>query len=368
MRELDLALSAIRERGTYRVCEASQGLLDYASNDYLGLSHCPKIRKKLIAALEEGCALGATGSRLLSGQTLEHERVERFLCQTFHSPSALLFSSGYLANLGVTSALAGLDAEFFSDELNHASLIEGMRGAKKCIYRHNNMNHLRELLLRSSAQVKAIVTESVFSMDGDLSPLEDLLGLAREFEAWLVIDEAHATGVFGQRALGRTTGLDSYARIITVHTGGKALGGQGAFVLGEGAFRDLLIQRSRSFIYTTALSPLSCLQLKFALEEILQAPEQGKTLLQESAHFQELLPFGLRPQPVASPIVPILLGGNHRVQRVAEKLRSRGFDVRAIRSPTIPEGTERLRITIKSFHKREVNRELAQTLIEVTHG
>lgn len=257
------ALESHRKLGTYRFLHSNSARIDFSSNDYLGLSRCPRIKAKLISELEAGCPLGATGSRLLSGQTPYHERVECFLAEAFVVPSALLFSSGFMANLGVLSAFGGLGADFFSDEFNHASLVDGMRLTKvpKAIFRHNDLHHLDDLLKQSHSPLKVIVTESVFSMDGDLAPLSGLVELAEQYDAWLVVDEAHATGVFGYRGLGRIEEIGFGAhKIISIHTGGKALGGQGAFVLSNQDFREILINRARSFIFSTALSPLSALQ------------------------------------------------------------------------------------------------------------
>jgi 8-amino-7-oxononanoate synthase len=358
---LEEALDLHRAQGTFRsLTQASSGL-DFSSNDYLGLSRCPKIRRALIRELEEGCPLGATGSRLLSGHRAQHERVEAFLASTYGSGSALLFSSGFLANLGVLKALDSLGTEFFSDEKNHASLVDGMRlsGPRKQVFRHNDLNHLADLLAKSTAAVKTIVTESVFSMDGDLAPLSDLLILAERHGAWLVVDEAHATGLFG---LGRMTAHGD--RLVAVHTGGKALGGQGAYVLSSLKFRDLLINRARSFIFSTALSPLSALQIEHALRAVLAEPK-GAALLQAAEEFRAgLRKLGLKTWG-SSQIVPLRLGSNERALVAATDLRQRGFDLRAVRSPAVSPGSERLRITLKSFHQPEDLRRLTGALAEV---
>ena len=239
-----------KSAGLHRELRTSTGLLDFSSNDYLGLSRDSDIRAALVAELSAGCPLGATGSRLVSGETGATSAGRR-LCFTSLSVQRrhCSSSSGFLANVGVLTALAALDAEFFCDELNHASLIDGLRstGARKQIFRHNDMNHLDEVLAASSSRVKIIVTESVFSMDGDLAPLEDLLSIAHRREAGLVLDEAHATGVFGPRRLGRLDGVAGLegVEMIQIHTGGKALGGQGAFVLSSAEFREFMINVAR---------------------------------------------------------------------------------------------------------------------------
>jgi 8-amino-7-oxononanoate synthase len=352
--------------GTYRQLAVSGSRLDFSSNDYLGLSVCPNIRARLVAELTSGCPLGATGSRLLSGNTIYHERVEAFLARTFGFASALLFSSGYMANLGVLYTLSSLGAEFFSDELNHASLVDGMKysNLKRKIFRHNDVDHLEMLLNQSQAPFKVIVTESVFSMDGDLSPLYEILKLSKGYNACLVIDESHATGIFGLEGLGRYNDFKSENRqIICVHTGGKALGGQGAFVLSDSSVRELLINRARTFIFSTALSPLSCLQIEFAVEEILKQPESRETLLNAAKYFRDQLPKEIDFGSSQSPIVPIILGSNEKVMIAAKNLQEIGFDVRAIRSPTVAKGSERLRITIKKFHKPADLRILREALV-----
>lgn len=361
-------LESRKVEGNYRTLLQERAGIDFSSNDYLGLSRSPSIRQALIVALEEGCALGATGSRLLSGNTVWHERVEAFLAGTFKVESALLFGSGFAANLGVMAALGGDQSEFFSDQLNHASLVDGMRLAKskRTIFRHGDLNNLEELLSKSSCSIKVIVTESVFSMDGDLAPLDSLFQLAKRFDAWLVVDEAHATGVFGQRALGRTEDFNAEdVKIVSVHTGGKALGGQGAFVLSNCQFRDLLINRARTFIFSTALSPLSALQIEFAVKEVLKAPLSGSQLLRSANEVKYALGNFVETLSSQSQIIPAVLGSNERVVRVSGALRERGMDVRAIRAPTVPRGSERLRITLKSFHTQSEVASLIENLREV---
>jgi 8-amino-7-oxononanoate synthase len=340
-------------QGTLRKLSPPHSNIDFSSNDYLGLSMCPNIRARLSAEIALGCPLGSTGSRLLSGNTIYHERVETFLARTFKFESALLFSSGFLANLGVLSTLGNLGAEFFSDELNHASLVDGMKGAilKPKVFRHNDFHHLEELLSKSKENLKVIVTESVFSMDGDISPLSDLIQLAEKSDAWIVIDEAHATGLFGPRGLGRLEELGvDHDRMICIHTGGKALGGQGAFVLSNLAFRELLINRARSFIFSTALSPLSSLQIQFSVEEVLNQPERGAELLKTAESFRNELPKGFDGGHSQSPIIPMILGSNESALSAAANLQASGLNVKAIRFPSVPKGQERLRITLNTTH------------------
>jgi 8-amino-7-oxononanoate synthase len=343
------ALQQHQLNGTYRSLVSANSLVDFASNDYLGLSRSSYIRARLIGDLQNGCAMGATGSRLLSGQTDVHQDVEQFLQSIFDVPSALIFSSGYLANLGVLTAFGTLPAHFFCDELNHASLIDGVRLSRsaKTVFHHNDLNDLEAHLRLSTASTKVIVTESVFSMDGDLAPLSAIKELALQYSAWVVIDEAHATGAFGKRGLGcLELGHRDWPKLVTIHTGGKALGGQGAFVLSDHDFRNLLINRARSFIFNTALAPLSVLQIQYAIEEILAHPELPKMLRRNSEFCRSLLGEFASG---SSQIIPVRLGSNEKALDVAAQLQQLGYDVRAIRSPTVPIGSERLRVTIKSF-------------------
>jgi 8-amino-7-oxononanoate synthase len=361
---LEAHLSELQIRSVFRTLSPPSQLLDLASNDYLGLSNSSRIRQQLLHALESGVALSSTGSRLLAGNTHQHEQVESFLQTLFKVESALIFSSGFLANMGVMTAFESDQSEYFSDELNHASLIDGMRLArgKRSVFRHNDLNHLETLLCSSVAPIKVIVSESVFSMDGDLAPLSGLCELAERHSAYLVIDEAHSTGVFGRRGLGCMDDLEHKPEgLVVVHTAGKALGSQGAFVLSTRKFRDLLVNRARSFIFSTALSPLSVLHIEYALREIVALPGLGARLLQTAQALRSGLPAALGQ----SQIVPLVVGSNEQAVHLADQLRHRGFEVRAIRYPTVKKGSERLRLTLKSFHSDEIYQKLREAVREV---
>lgn len=346
------ALKAHRAQGLYRELNIQRGLVDFSSNDYLSLAGDEFVRRSLIEELARGCPLGATGSPLVSGYTDDHERVESFLARTFQVPSALLFSSGFMANLGVMRAFS--NCEFYSDELNHASLIDGMRLSRSPvqIFAHNDLNHLESLLKKSRARHRAIVTESVFSQDGDLAPLDGLMSVSRRFNSWLIVDEAHATGVYGQTGLGRLEGLHE-ENVITIHTASKALGGQGAFVLSSLDVRELVVNRARSFIYSTGLAPLMCLQIEYALKALLgHKLGDGNRLLARAEEFRKAIQLPLTSR---SPIIPVVLGSNERALDASRTLSREGLHVRAMRFPTVARGSERLRITLKSTHKpREI--------------
>lgn len=367
MIELHNKLERLRTQGHYRELSSTQKLTDFSSNDYLGLANSESIRQQLVAELSNGCLLGATGSRLLSGNTDVHHRVEEFLSRAFKVDSALIFSSGFLANLGIINAFSSLHAEFFSDEFNHASLVDGMRTSKikPNVFRHNDVEHLELLLRKSRNPVRVIATESVFSMHGDLAPLADILLLAETFNAFVIVDEAHATGIFGMKGLGRLNDFPSVSPlVIAIHTAGKALGGQGAFILSSNLVRKLLVNEARSFIFSTALSPLSCLQIEFATAAIMKNPERGENLLGRAASFKEQLQQRFDCGKSQSQVIPLILNSAGNARLSSEKLRRRGFDVRAIRSPSVPLGQERLRLTLKSFHSESQVDELRNALFQ----
>lgn len=363
MKELETELHNLKSSGLWRNLSCLNGI-DFSSNDYLGLARSSIIRKQLINYLETSQLLGSTGSRLVSGETELSRETEDFLAKLFHSESALLFGSGYLANLGVMTALGNESSEFFSDKLNHASLIDGMRLTKSRIntFNHNDLNHLETLLRASQANRKIVVTESVFSMDGDSPDLEKLVALVEKFDAILVVDEAHATGVCGTDGLGllRDVSHDSI-KTIGIHTCGKALGAYGAFVTSSEPIRYLFINKARSFIYSTAIPPLLLVQIRFALKEIIHGDSLRIRLADNINTAREMFDReGILLR--GSHIGFIQFDGNHEVVTVAEFLQSNGFHVKAIRSPTVPAGKERIRITLKSFHKKEEIKSLAQVI------
>lgn len=303
----------------------------------------------MIHYLQDNGRMGATGARLISGHWDVHSEVESFISTLYYNRSCLIFGSGYLANLGVLTALGSLQekVEFFSDEFNHASIIDGIRLTKKkiTIFRHNDLNHLEDLLQNTSAKiVKIIVTESVFSMDGDSPDLKLLAALASQYGAYLVIDEAHATGVCGEQGLGLAQGISlDESNVFLIHTSSKALGGYGAYVLTSSINRKFLINTARSFIYSTALSPVHTLQIQWALEELISHP-----------HYLESLKVNMRMFSQNHPIMTIRVSGNAAAESVAAFLRRHHYFVRAIRYPTVKKGQERIRITIKSFYDQSI--------------
>jgi 8-amino-7-oxononanoate synthase len=328
-------------------------LLSFSSNDYLGLANHPR----LIEVLREGAlkhGLGAGAAHLVSGHSTAHHQLEQRIADFVGKPAALLFSTGYMANLGTVQALVGRGDTVFADKLNHASLNDAMllcrAGVKR--YRHGDIAQLGQLLEQTKSGRKLVVTDTVFSMDGDIAPLRELLALCEQYDAWLYVDDAHGFGVLGEQGRGSLShfGIAS-PRIIYMATLGKAAGVFGAIVAAEQAVIDTLINHANSYVYTTATPPA----LSVALLESVDLIEQGDEL---RAHLHKLieqlragladLPWQLMPSDTA--IQPLLIGDNQQALKLSDGLRERGIWVVAIRTPTVPQGTARLRITLSAAH------------------
>jgi 8-amino-7-oxononanoate synthase len=333
-------------------------LVNFASNDYLNLSHDSRIIAAAQAALGDSGA-GAAASALICGRTPWHVALEERLARFERQPAAILFPTGFAANAGTICALAGGQDSIFSDRLNHASLIDGCRlsGARLRIYRHDDLAGLEAELQKASAHGRRlIVTDSVFSMDGDLAPLPELCTLAERFEAMLVVDEAHATGVFGAGGRG-VAELQNVEDRVTVRVGtlSKAVGTLGGFVAGSWSLVEWLWNRARPQMFSTALPPAVCAAAGEAIRIIADEPERRARLLDLAAKFRA----GLAAHSIATvagaiaPIVPVILETPERAMQVARRLEENGFLVGAIRPPTVPQGTSRLRITLSSGHKPE---------------
>jgi 8-amino-7-oxononanoate synthase len=336
--------------------------IDFTSNDYLGLARHPALREALIAALERDGFVGAGGSRLLRGHHEEHARLEAFAAQFFGSEKALYFGSGFLANFALFTTLADRHDAVVFDERIHASVKEGVHAspAERYRARHNDLESYAAELKRArerGARQVFVAVESVYSMDGDLAPLAELSALARRFDAVLVIDEAHATGVLGSRGRGLADGAQG---AITLHTCGKALGVAGALVCASGMIVDYLINRARPFIYSTAPPPCLAAAVTRALQLLDEEPWRRERVLE----LAKLAHAELNPQaPFAgSQIIPIVIGADDAALSVARHLQDAGFDVRAIRPPTVPEGTARLRVSVNAGHSEEQIRELGAAL------
>lgn len=341
----------MRRRREFRSLDCPPGL-DLSSNDYLGLAADPRLREATERAVRESRRVGSTASRLLAGNSPDWEQAELDFAAFAGAGAALFFSSGYAANLGLLGALVRPGDVVFSDSANHASLIDGMRlgGARKVVYPHRDLSRLEEALAaeRAGSQAKLIVTESVFSMEGDRAPLAALAELARRYDADLILDEAHAVGVFGPdgRGLAAELGLEREA-LAVVHTCGKALASAGAFVCSDALLKEVLVNRARTFIFSTASPPYLAGQIRAAAALARQANDRR-------AHLGELarsLRDGLRGEGFdigasESQIVPLMAGSNDAALAWAALLREDGFAVRAIRPPTVPEGQARLRLSV----------------------
>jgi 8-amino-7-oxononanoate synthase len=340
-----------REKGLLRTLELPRGISLF-SNDYLALSSHPRLREETIRAIQESGRVGSGGSRLLGGNSADWERMEAEFAAFAGTEAAIYFSSGYAANVGLLSAVARPCDIVFSDSLNHASLIDGIRlsGARKIIYPHGDMARLEEVLERHGDErgAKFIVTESLFSMEGDFAPLGELAELARRHGAELIVDEAHAVGVFGPggRGLAAEAAIEKQA-LAVVHTCGKALGSAGAFVCSHRILKEYLVNRARTFVFSTAAPP-------YLAHQIGAAVRLARGMDAERARLAELartLREGLRGEGFSvgegvSQIVPVMTGTNDRALAWAETLQEAGFAVRAIRPPTVPEGTARLRFSL----------------------
>ena len=345
--------------------------LAFCSNDYLGLAQHPALVEAACRGAER-YGVGAGASALISGHTEAHEALEARLARFVRLPRALYFGAGYLANLGLVAALAGRGGTVFSDELNHACLIDGARlsRAEVQVYPHLDVAALGRLLEKCTTAEKLVATDAVFSMDGDLAPLPGLLELCERHDAWLVVDDAHGFGVLGEGGRGSLAhfGIAS-PRIAYMGTLGKAAGVYGAFVAGEEALIEWLVQRARTYVFTTSSPPLLASALIASLE-LLEKEEARRThlrlLIGRLKQRLEDLPWRLRASD--TPIQPLIVSDNRAALDLAEGLRSRGIWVPAIRPPTVPAGTARLRIALSAAHSVEHVDELAAALCELAKG
>lgn len=360
-------LESLRAISQFRTLEIAGGI-DLSSNDYLGLARDPRLKNAAFQSLARAERVGATGSRLLSGNASEWEELEMEFAAFAGTEAALYFGSGYAANVGLLTSLLRPGDVVFSDALNHASLIDGMRlsGASKLIYPHGDLGLLEKGLREHERVVgaKLIVTETVFSMEGDVAPLRELLALAKRYGAGLVVDEAHATGAQGPEGRGVTVQAGIEREILaTVHTCGKALASTGAFVCGGRSLKDLLINRARTFIFSTAMPPYFAGQIHAALQ-LARAAEQERARLREIGRVLRttLTEAGINCGASATQIVPVILGSNEAALHVAGELQRAGFAARAIRPPTVPAGTARIRISLTSQITTEQVRRLAEAL------
>jgi len=345
-----------------RVRHAGRDFLNFASNDYLNLAGDARLaRAAARAARRFGCGAGA--SPLVGGCLPPHRLLERELAQWEGAEAALVFSSGFAANLAAVSALAEREDVIFSDALNHASIVDGCRlsRARVHVYRHADVNHLETLLQREggNARRRLIVSDTVFSMEGDLAPLAELIDLAERYDSLLLLDEAHATGVLGEQGRGVTDLLPPGLvcdpdRLIKVGTLSKALGSQGGFVCGSRRLIRWLVNQARAYIYSTALAPCAAAAARAALA-IVQTEPESRQQLQKLAGFlrERLSAIGVGKNASRSQVVPVVVGGSQAVMRIAACLRRQGLLVPPIRPPSVPEGAARLRISLTAGHREE---------------
>lgn len=325
--------------------------IDFASNDYLGLSTDPHLAQAVTDAIARHVPVGSGGSRLLRGNHPEHGLLEEEAARFFGSESAIFFSSGYAANTALFATLPQTGDLIVHDELVHASAHEGMRltRAERRSAPHNDAGAVEGIIVRwrrgGGSGTAWIAVESLYSMDGDRAPLDDLAAIADRHGAILLIDEAHATGVFGSEGQGLAGHLEGRPDVVTLRTCGKTLGAEGALVCGPRIVCDFLINRGRAFIFSTAPSPLMASAVRAALRIVADEPERRERLWRLIAHAESALaPY--RVTPTGSQILPLILGDEGRAMRVAAALQAAGYDVRGIRPPTVPPGTSRLRISI----------------------
>lgn len=342
-------LAALSARGRGRRLIAREGA-DFASNDYLGLAASPLLTDAVAAALARGVPIGSGGSRLLRGNHPEHEALEAEAATFFGRESALYFSSGYAANAALLATLPQRGDLVLFDELVHASAHEGMRLGRAEVRQaaHNDVAAFAAAIAawrRAGGTGRVwIAVESLYSMDGDIAPLAALSALAEAEGAVLVVDEAHATGVYGPQGQGLAYGLQT-ANLITLHTCGKALGCEGALITGPAIVRDFLVNRGRAFIFSTAPSPLMAAAVRASLQIVAAGDALRSGLFERVGMARKALgPLGVSAGEIQ--ILPLILGGDVRTMAVAGALQDSGFDVRGIRPPTVPAGTSRLRISI----------------------
>ena len=365
-----------RSRRTLDSAQAAQVVVDgkrclaFCSNDYLGLANHPE----LIAAARAGAAqfgVGAGASHLVLGHARAHEVLEQQLAAFVKLPRALLFSTGYMANLGIVTALMTREDAVFADRLNHASLNDACLLARAQFkrYAHNDLAQLQGLLASTRGRRKLIVADAVFSMDGDMAPVPALLALCERFGAWLVVDDAHGFGVLGAHGRGVLEHFNVvHPRIIYMATLGKAAGVFGAFVAGEATLIETLLQRARPYVFPTAMPPLLACALSKSIELIAAGVPLRRQLQENIIQLKQILtsamPEGGKLLPSSTAIQPLLIGDNRAASNLAQRLAERGVLVPAIRPPTVPPGTARLRISLSAAHSADDVRRLAAALAE----
>jgi 8-amino-7-oxononanoate synthase len=367
------ALDALDNDGRLRSLNPRAGI-DFSSNDYLALATAPRMRRAILAAVEAGTPIGAGGSRLLRGNCAEHESLEAEAATFFGAESAIFFASGYVANFAVLTTLPQRGDLLVLDALVHASIHEGARAGRAEFResRHNDAESVEATIRQWRSQGGRgrvwIVAESLYSMDGDFAPLEELIAIADRHDAFLMVDEAHATGVYGEQGRGLTAPYEGRDNLVAVHTCGKALGAAGALVATTRILRSFMVNRCRPFIFSTAPSPLMAVAVQEALDILREEParQQRLTGLVAFAH-RQVAAHG-NWQLSGSQIMPYIVGDNARAMRLAASLQARGFDIRGIRPPTVPPGTARLRVSLTNNVGEDDVRAMIEAVAEETGG
>jgi 8-amino-7-oxononanoate synthase len=381
MKDLHSLLQQRQQQGLYRsrrVFESPQGteiiadgkkLLNFCSNDYLGLANHPDTRKAFIAGAEK-YGVGSGAAHLICGHSSAHHALEEELADFAGYPRALLFSTGYMANLGVAQALCGRGDRVLEDRLNHASLLDAglLSGARMQRYQHNDMADLQHKLGEVAQGEKLVMTDAVFSMDGDLAPLPQLADICQQSDAWLLIDDAHGIGVLGKAGRGSVEhfGLNASQIPIYMATLGKALGTAGAFIAGSEELIEFLIQSARTYIYTTAMPPAVAEATRASLRLTQLASDRREQLQALIKQFRDgAQQLGLQLLDSSTAIQPVLAGETAIATRWSEQLLAQGILVSAIRPPTVPPGTARLRITFSANHTDKQVRQLLDALSQL---
>lgn len=346
-----------------------RGYLNFAGNDYLGLAQHPKVKEAVVNAVRR-YGWGSTGSHMVTGHYALHEKAEEAIARLTGCESALLFSTGYMANLAIAAVLLTTETEALADRLVHASIIDGLRLAQARFrrYRHLDLQHL-DKLLTNDGRHKVVFTDGVFSMDGDCAPLPELMSLVQRHNAALVVDDAHGVGVLGSHGGGlvQAQGVDPSALTALTVTFGKALGGFGAAVAGSGLMIEALKQFARSYIYTTALPVAAVAAVLASIDCLIQVPQLREQLQANIQFFRDnLARMGVQPRS-RTPIQPLMVGCSKRALQLSRALKADGVWVPAIRPPTVPKGTARLRITLTARHTREDIEQLLTSLWRHRH-
>jgi 8-amino-7-oxononanoate synthase len=370
MKQLEAELAQRRADGLYRqrrIIDSPQGvetridgklLLSFCSNDYLGLANHPEIRQAFVDAVAE-YGVGSGAAHLINGHSRLHERCEQRLAEFTGRERALLFSTGYMANIAIASALLGRNDLIYQDKLNHASLIDSAKlsAAKLIRYRHNDLRQLEELLSAGRRDHRRLImTDAVFSMDGDCADVDTLSRITAEHDAWAMVDDAHGFGVLGERGAGllEQLGLNQQQVPILMATLGKAVGTAGAFVAGSEVLIETLIQRARPYIFTTASPPAIAAATLKSIDLIERETWRREKLNESIAYFRsQAAALDVELMPSNTAIQPLVIGDNHRALQLSEALFEQGLHVTAIRPPTVPVGSARLRVTLSAAHERE---------------